>query len=150
MKLLDNGNIYFPTDKGQWISEKQRQVAEVISDYDPNLRLQWIPTNERGSDDYAFRVVDFSPGRTPYAVLFAHEADERLLARVFEADNSRNGGVLNVLDRINAAAEILEAKKQEESIAEGTEMAYSILHSKKIHYKHNGIDFGKPFGGKFG
>jgi hypothetical protein len=150
MNLTDNGTFYFPDVNGNWVSENQRRVAEIIHDYDPNLRLQFIPTGERGPDDYAFRVVDFTPGKPPYAVLFAHEADERLLGRLFAADGTKNGGTLNLLDKINQAAEILQAKKKEESIAEGTEMAYSILHSQKIHYKHNGIDFGKPFGGRFG
>jgi hypothetical protein len=147
VKLLNDGSVYFPTETGQWVSRNQQRIAEIISDYDPNLRLQWIPTNERGPQDYAFRVVDFTPGRPPYAVCFGHEADERLLAQIFAADNAKNGGTLNVLDRMNAAAELVQAKKNQEQIEEANEMAHSILRSQKIHYKHGGIDFGKWGGG---
>lgn len=143
MRLTNDGNIYFPTNNGQWISDKQRRVAEILHDYDPNLQLQWIPPTERSEHDYAFRVVDFTPGRPAYAVCFSHEADERLLARIFGADNQKNGGSLNVLDRINAAQEALSLKEAMEKNSEANELAYGILHSKKIHYKHNGYDFGK-------
>jgi hypothetical protein len=148
--LTDTGHYYFPTETGQWVSDNQVRVAQVLQDYDPNLQLQWIPLNERGPDDYAFRVVDVSPGKRPYAVCFAHEADERLLARVFEADGTKNGGTLNILERINMAQEMLNLKKQMEERMESHELAYSVMNSSKIHYKHNGIDFGKKFGGRLG
>lgn len=143
MKLTNSGNIYFPTNDGIWISENQRRVAELIKDYDRNLELQWIPPGERGPDDYAFRVVDFTPGKPPYAACFAHEADERLLAKLFAADNAKNGGTLNILEIMNAAVEAIRNKERIENNQMDHEFAYSVLHSKKIHYKHNGFDFGK-------
>lgn len=148
MQLTNSGNIYFPTNDGTWISSNQQRIAEIIKDYDPNLELQWIPPGERSRTDYAFRVVDFRPGCAPYAILFAEEADERLLARLFAADNTRNGGTLNYLEAHNAALEAMRLKESMDSIAEATEMAASIARSKKIHYKHNGYDFGRV-GGKF-
>lgn len=143
MKLTNSGNIFFPTNDGTWISENQQRVAEIIKDYDKNLELQWIPPGDRGPDDYAFRVVDFTPGKPPYAALFAHEADERLLARLFAADNAKNGGSLNVLDVLEDTKRLMELKSQKERNMEAHELAYSVLRSNKIHYKHNGFDFGK-------
>jgi len=132
------GELYFPTESGQWISEKQRRVNEILKDYDPYLELQWIPPGERGHQDYAFRVVDNRA--KPYVVCFAHEADERLLAQVFGADQTR-GNSLSYLEKYNAAREALQLKEAMEKNHEANELAYSILHSNKFHYKHNGVDY---------
>jgi hypothetical protein len=143
MKLTNDGHIYLPNENGNFISENQRRTAEILQDYDPNLQLQWIPPGDRGVNDYAFRVVDTHPNRNNYVVCFANECDERLLAKVFQADQQRNGhDVLSYLDNHNAAIELLKASKAEEQRMEDHELAYSILRSTKIHYKHNGIDFG--------
>lgn len=144
MKLTDAGNIYFPTEDGHFISEKQRRIAEVLKDYDPNLQLQWIPTDQRGSEDKAFRVVDVTPGRAPYAVTFADECDERLLARVFQADGTKRNN-LNYLDAHNAAIEALELKQRLESQEEMHRMSHAILRSQKINYRHKGINFGQDW-----
>ena len=149
MKLMDDGSIYFPASDGSFVSEKQRRVAEILKDYYQYLELQWIPPGERGPQDYAFRVLDRTPGRKPYVVSFAEEADERLLAKVFSADQAK-GNALNYIDAHNAAIEALKLKQKMEERQEWHDIAYSVLRSKKIHYKHRGIDFGKPHGGRFG
>lgn len=146
MKLTDSGNIYFPDENGHWVSENQRRIGRILQDYDPNLQLQWIPPNERSQTDLAFRVVDFRPGCAPYAICFAAECDERLLAEVFRSDNTRNGGTLNYIEAHNAAVEAIRMKESMEKNEEANELAYSILHSNKIHYKHNGFDYGKRGG----
>lgn len=150
MKLLDDGSIYFPTSDGTFVSEKQRRVAEILKDYYEHLELQWIPPGERGPQDYAFRVVDRTPGKRPYVVCFGQECDERLLSNVFRADQSRGGKTLDILDAHNAAVEALRLKQAMEEREEWHALAYSILRSTKIHYRHGGIDFGKPFGGRYG
>lgn len=142
---LSDGHIYLPTENGQWVSQTQRRVAEILHDYDPNLQLQWIPPDQRSVRDLAFRVVDVSPGRPPYVVCVASEADERLLARVFGADQTK-GNTLNYLDKHNAAVEALRMKEAMEKNEEATRIAYAILHSKKFHYRHNGVDFERARG----
>lgn len=142
-------DIYIPNEDGHFVSEKQRRIAEILQDSYPNLQLQWIPTDKRSAQDYPFRVVDASPGKQPYVVCFAHECDERLLARIIQADTTRND-VQNALDAHNAALEALRLRERNDRNMEAHELAFSILRSKKIHYKHGGLDFGKQFGGRFG
>jgi hypothetical protein len=144
---IDFDRVYLPTEDGHFVSENQRRVAEILRDYDHNLQLQWIPPVERGPDEYAFRVVDVTPGHAPYVVTFAHECDERLLGKVLHADG-KHGNVLNILDAHNGALELLAAKKRQEAQMEMHEMAASIIRSPKDTYKHNGIDFGKVNGGR--
>ena len=132
-KLL-NGNFYFPVD-GHFVSQKQVQINEVLQDYDPTLQLQWIPPDQRSAEDVAFRVVAFPPGRAPYAVCFASEVDERLLARVFEADQRRGGNRLTFLENYENALQLTKAKAAFEQRQEDHELAASVLRNTKSSYK---------------
>lgn len=142
-------DVYLPDEDGHFVSENQRRTAQIIQDRYPHLQLQWIPAGQRSDKDYPFRVVDCSPGSPPYVVCFAYECDERLLARVIAADTTRND-VINVLDAHNAAIEAMQEQARHDANMQAHELAFSILRSKKIHYKHGGIDYGKAFGGRFG
>jgi hypothetical protein len=139
---LFNGNFYFPDENGNFVSEKQRRIAEILNDYDPNLQLQWIPPGQRSQSDLAFRVVHMAPGRAPYLVLTASELDERLLARVFAADQQRAAqSPLSFVDNYNAALELSRAKEAEEARMNDHDLAASILRNRKSHYRHGGIDY---------
>lgn len=134
------GNFYFPVD-GHFVSQKQVRINEILQDYDPTLQLQWIPPDNRSSDDLAFRVVCFPVRRSPYLVCTAQEADERLLAKVFEADQAHSPNKLNYIENYNKARELLIAKEDFEKRQEDHELAASIIRSTKSSYKHRGIDF---------
>jgi hypothetical protein len=144
--IIKDDHLYLPTGEGHFVSEKQRRIAELIKEVYPYTELQWIPPNERGPDEFAFRVVDVTPGRRPYVAVLAHECDERLLAKLIQADNTKRD-VLNYLDCHNAAVELYEAKKRKEERMELHEMAYTILRSRKEHFRHKGFNFG-VFGGR--
>lgn len=135
-----NGNFYFPID-GHFVSDKQVRVNEILQDYDKTLQLQWIPPDKRSSQDLAFRVVCFPLGRPAYLVCTAEEADERLLARVFEADQANSPNKLNYIENYNNARELLIAKQDREQRMEDHELAASIIRSSKSSYRHRGVDF---------
>jgi hypothetical protein len=153
-KLLANGYYYLP-ENGHFISEKQRRINEILKDYDRNLELQWIPPSDRSASDVAFRVVHRPPGRPAYVVLTASEADERLLARVFEYDQQKaaqrlggNGNLLSFIDNYNAAVQLSKAKELEDKQQEAHEIAAAAIRNNKSHFYHkvNGrvIDFESP------
>lgn len=129
-----NGNWYFPVD-GHFVSAKQVRINEILQDYDPNLQLQWIPPDRRSSNDLAFRVVCFPPGKPSYAICFAEEADERLLAKVFEADQANSPNKLSYIDNYNKALELTRAKEEHERLQESHEMAASVIRNNKSHYR---------------
>lgn len=139
-KLTHSGDFYFPVD-GHFVSQKQVRINEILQEYDPNLQLQWIPPGERNHEDKAFRVVHFNPGRTPYLVCTADEADERLLARVFEADQVNSPNKLSYIENYNRALELARAKEAMERRQEDHELAAAILRNRKSHFMHGGIDF---------
>jgi hypothetical protein len=149
--LMANGNYYFP-EGGHFVSQKQVRIHQILQDYDPNLELQWIPPDRRSAADVAFRVLCRPPGRAPYVVVTASEADERLLARVFESDQRRaaqrlgkNENLLNFIDNYNNALELMKAKEREEARKEDHEIAARAFANEKSRFRHkvNGrvIDF---------
>lgn len=129
-----NGNWYFPVD-GHFVSAKQVRINEILQDYSQDLQLQWIPPNERSHKDLAFRVVCFPHGRAPYAVCFAEEADERLLARVFEADQRNSPNKLSYIENYNRALEMTKAKEDFDKRQEDHAIAQAVLRNNKSSYK---------------
>lgn len=145
MKLNNDGHIYFPTEDGYWVSENQRRIAEILKDYDHRLELQWIPPNERNTQDDPFRVIYRPDNAPPYLVFATQECDERLLARVFQADQStKDQNLLSYLDAHNAAVEALRLKKRIEGQQEWHDLASSIIRNNRSSYVHGGIDFERP------
>jgi hypothetical protein len=139
--LTDDGHIYFPTDNGTFISEKQRRTNEILQDYAPKLQLQWIPPGRRNEKDEPFRVVCFPTNGRPYLVCTAMEADERLLANVFSADQKKGpGNLLAWLDNYNRAKEIYNAKINHERRQEQHEMAQAVIRNTKSSYFIKGAD----------
>lgn len=131
---VQNGNFYFPVN-GTFVSQTQVRINEILQDYDPNLQLQWIPPGERSKKDLAFRVVHMEPGRAPYAVCFAEEADERLLAKVFESDQRNSPKKLSYFENYERACELLRAKADMEARQEDHEIAASVIRNTKSHYR---------------
>lgn len=135
MDLTDDGHIYFPSNDGHWISEKQRRVNEILKDYDPQLELQWIPPGRRNDKDEAFRVVCFPANGHPYLVCTSMEADERLLTAVFRSDAKRRGkNLISWLDDYNSARAIYNAKVNQENLQEAHEIAKSVIRNNKSSY----------------
>jgi hypothetical protein len=86
------GDLPIPTPEGYFTSEVHRRVAEIIVDYDPDLRLAFIPYSQRDASDpneKPYAVVDIKEGHKPHFVMYADEdelASGALLARLFNND----------------------------------------------------------------
>lgn len=121
--------LYQATESGHFVSADHQRIAEIIADYDPNLRLAYIPDSERNFNDPTekpFVVVDLGDGtREPTAIFFADECDEKLLARVFMNDTHKVD-VWNRIQSEEAARQAIEFKKQIERIEFGADVARTL------------------------
>lgn len=135
-------DYHFDPDAGMVLSVKHQRIAQVIHDYNPELRLVWIPPSERSVEDVnPFAVVHDRPNGYSYPIMFLSEdeMDHRVLARIFEADMARQGNnPLAKIEANNAAKTILEAKEREDRQAEKKDIAVHILKSKLHKYRHGG------------
>ena len=138
-----DGSIYVPGTE-QPITERHLRIDELLKGYDPYLELQFIPPGERGLlDTKPWRVVHRPPNAQAYIVLYADDADERLLARIIRADNAKQN-VLTEMEALNKAREAVKRAEERAALRESHALAASIFRSPKYHYKHNGVDFGEP------
>lgn len=131
------GNVYVPTETGQWVSENFERLARVLMDYDENLELRWIPYDKRTSrDDKPYVIID---KQIEQPVIYAGELDSPvdILARVFESDN-KHGNVLDRLEKKEAAQKALEYKKRMDEYEELEDQAKFLLDSKKNYVNYNG------------
>jgi hypothetical protein len=131
-------DVYVPTEEGYFVSETHARIAEIINEYDPELRLAWIPPERREPGDQPFAIIHSPLGRPEYVVCYSDVLDESLLARVFSMDATKND-VWSDIQASQAAAEALKLKKQMEEMEEANDLAASIVRSKKHVYRHDGV-----------
>lgn len=131
--------MYVPSESGEWIDENFARLSEILQDYDPHLKLMWIPPSERSDSDTSkpFAVVDT---RTNYVVMYADETDkpQEILTRIFEGDNSKH----NLQSRVQAwdiAEKAFKMKKELEEREEAMEFTSWMIGTKKNYIKHNGV-----------
>lgn len=131
---------YIPTETGEWVSENYERLARIIMDYDPDLRLAWIPPAARTKEDMKpYAIIDT---RTNYIIFTASELDtpDKILERLFTGDN-RHG---NVLDRIEAqerAVQAIQHKEWLDSLEDAADKAYFLKQSHLHTVRFNGKKF---------
>lgn len=128
-------------DDGHFVSEKVAHISEIIQDYNPYLQLVWIPPENRAEGDQTppFAVQDNSPGREPYIVFFIKEdeMDERVIARLFQGDNTKHD-ILAEVEAEERARKVLEYKQQMEAAEERRDFIKSVVGSGLHSFRHNG------------
>lgn len=131
----------FNSDAGHFINEKHAVIAGVINDYDPSLKLTWIPPADRCNDDsQPFAIEHFQEDGRRVVVrrLREDEVDERLIAWLFMNDNARNGRDLHAyLAAQDAAAEAIKMKSKLEQQEANADFMTSVLNGKN-YYRHGG------------
>lgn len=132
--------MFVPLEDDRWVDENFARLAEIVTNYDHNLKLVWIPPDKRTTEDKKpYAILDI---RTNSVALFATELDTPvgILERLYEADNV-HGSVLSKLELHNKALEAFETQKRIEHLEELREYAYFLLSSKKNFLRANGKKF---------
>jgi hypothetical protein len=126
---------------GYFISSEHQRIAELIAEYEPALRLVWIPPDQRmQNEEYPFAILHSPADRNPYIVrkVKQHEVNSELVAWLWMNDQARNGKApLQRIKAIQDAEQALTMKRVEEQKAEMHDFASSVLRGKN-YYKHNG------------
>lgn len=128
-------------ESGHFISEKHQRIAEIIHDYDPNVHLVWIPPRDRtnSEDEMPFAIIHTPPGKPEYIVFKfkEEELDERILARLWSNDASKNNPMA-YLEALEAAQQAVDYKKRLEMEEERKDIARSMFNSPLNYYRYNG------------
>ena len=123
----------------EWVSAEFQNLAEVLSDYDPYLRLEMVPRSEWEhlvDKSQVFRVVDTKRNKI---VLYANQlaAPQEILARVFSMDQQYNKVITN-LDAKNDAVLALQMRKYQDEMDAQRDFALFIAKNQKSSWVHEG------------
>lgn len=142
--LTNNAHIY-DSETGYFVSQKHQDIAEIIHDWNPQVHLVWIPPDKRTEKEdreFPFAVIHHQNDGQQYVIfkIRENELDERVLARLWASDNSKNN-ILSEIEAQEAARNAVKLKRQMEEMEEAKELAASIAKSPLSRYKHNGITY---------
>jgi hypothetical protein len=135
-----------PLGDGVWVNSKINSIIEVIRIDHPTLDVRWIPRDKRDPEDAAFCIVEkLRDGREVVAFFVQTEADfdERVLARIYQADMAKKGVTLEAIDAHNEAVKTLRMKDALDKEAERVDIAQHVLKSPLHVYKHDGKRYGE-------
>ncbi len=127
-----------PMSDGSWVSDKVARVAELIREYDPRLDVKWIPREARHEGDAAFAITErTADGREVVAFHVQSEAemDERVLERIYLADNTKHD-VQARMEAKNKAARELARKAAQDAHEDRMEFARFLSKSPLHTIKH--------------
>lgn len=132
---LLNGHIVVD---GQFVSSKIEQLVQSIKDYDPDLDVQWIPTDTRKPGDPAF-CIRYSPvGQKPFILFFVkteEEFDERVLMRIIANDQRHGKTTLSEFEAWELSHKLVQDRKFKDSMEEAEEIARSVFKSHLNTYR---------------
>lgn len=118
--------------RGEFISAMHKRIAEILTDYDPDLRLVYIPpTDRRAADDTMTYVVGYVRlGQAPQIVMYLRddEINETLLARIWMNDTRRNDP-LAYLEKLEAARAAIKFKEDLDKSGDSMDRAKSMIAS---------------------
>lgn len=119
-------SAFVPDDAGHMLSQEHLRIAQIIHDYDERLELAWIPPESRELNDvFPFAVMYNNPQSGIKEIVMRlreTEVDHRVIARLWGSD-SKNGNVLDSIEKDEQARRALEMLRQEDEEAERREMA---------------------------
>lgn len=134
-------SIAVPMEDGSWVSAKVVRIAEIITDYDPNLEVRWIPPDKRQNlADPEFCIVEhLKDGGEAVAFYVQNELefDERVVERIFKNDSTKHN-VLADMEARNAAVKAVKLKEAQDAIDAQIDFTKAVIASPLHTYRHNG------------
>lgn len=127
----DDGSLV-QLDDGSLIQDDVLRIVERVSEYDPNLKIQYLPW-AGGVDQAPYRLVEKGKDGEWRKVFDIWELDQRVLDRIYAAD-SHKLDLLKLIDEHNAKAKADKEKAREEEAERDKDIVASIVRSPKDTY----------------
>lgn len=127
------GDLPVPHDNGMWINEKISRLVELIRNYDNHLDVKIIPDHLLQMGDAKFAITErLADGREVVAFYVQSEAefDESVLARIYEADNTKHD-VQSAMESHNKAQRALKQKEYEDQMQQAHDEAAFLWKTPK-------------------
>jgi hypothetical protein len=134
MVILDDGKNYLDMG-GVWVQDDALKVAQAVHDYDENLQVICLDPDRPGVTitSAPFMVIQRMSNGTYQKVLEAWELDDRVLQRIWAADQQKNNQ-LDTLEKWEKAIKDGQDKRYREALDQANELSIDILASKASAY----------------
>lgn len=131
-----NAQHYDPLS-GNWINDRVQRIAEAVVAFHPELRLMWIPPNERPEGAKPYGVWHFPQNSHPYCIMLLDEAelDHRVIAQLA---TSQSATLDERLTALRESKEMLDRYEEQERRGALLEFAAALWKTPKHTYRHDG------------
>jgi hypothetical protein len=142
----------YSSETHDFVSQKHMQFAQILSEYDDTLSLEYVPSMDRDeTDTKPFRIRQTPRGnQAPYIVRYLTEAEmnnpAEILAWIWEGDLKKHRPV-SVLERMEARENferVLQMKAEDDEREAALDLMTNLVSGGKDHkhyYRHNGKTF---------
>lgn len=149
--FFGSAKVYSP-ERREFVSQKHMDLATVISDYDPNFELVFIPEHARDeTDTKPFGILHKGTETTrPHIIRYLNERElddpKAILAWLFMGDQRYHDpkSIIQRIEMEELAERALKLKREQEETEDRIEEMSTIAvggRDRKHWYKHNGHTF---------
>lgn len=124
-----------PLSDGHWVNERVAHLVEEIRSYHPNLDVLWNPQHKPNEPE--FWIIETTADGKQHQVFSVQNQEEftgEVLTRIIQSDTSRHD-ILGYIDAQNEAAQRLQKKLVNETMAERLDVMKHVLKSPLNTYK---------------
>ena len=115
-------------------------IVAKLRQYDPNLIVQYLdPDSHSNLTDAPYRIMEHCSDGHLRLVMQVWQLDDRVMERVFAADNERLN-VLRALEDHNAKIKLDETRRYREEMEEAKDIVSSVIKSPKGDYSFKTSD----------
>jgi hypothetical protein len=128
---------------GAFMSDEHKRVAEAVKQYNPDLKVVFVPPEKRQfNDNQPFALVHSPVSQVPYVVRrLSHEDLNMGLIGWIHGNDPDKTDVLAKLDAMHAASVKEKEAKHAAVRAETNEVARAIIGSNLNTYRHKGVTY---------
>lgn len=118
---------------GSYVEADVLNIVEKIRDYDPNLNVKYVDPALADPSDPPYKVVELCPDGIERVVFGVWELDEKVLERLYAADNARTNVLVDIHGN-NILAQKEMDRRYREVCLEDQDVVSHLLKSPKGRY----------------
>lgn len=119
--------------KGVFVENDVFDIANRVTEYDPNLRLQYCDPEQADPGDAPYRLMEICPDGIMRKVMDIWTLDASVLERIYASD-TRKRDILLSIDQKNLVAKKDEKRRYKEMMDEAKDMLLHVVRSHKSTY----------------
>lgn len=119
--------------EGVYVEQDVLNIVDKIRAYDPNLKVKFCNPALAETGDAPYKIVEVCPDGIERIVFSVWQLDDKVMERLYAADNSRTNVLVDIHNN-NLLAKKIEERRYQEEKEEDRDLIASYLKSPKGQY----------------